>query len=357
MKISIKKTIFITFLFIPSLLFANITKSIDLSNKGDIDGAVEILNSMLIENPLDLEARFLRAKILTLSGQGDLVIGDLKALLTLDINPKDKSEIEGLIAITEGVSKRGSNIVYVELGISHSDNVNGWSKDGKSTAPSTGNIVDLPASIYGGKKAYEDETYDGKIGLSGTYKVLPDKNYKIFYSASQSSAQSQDTVNKENSSTSVSTGIILPTNYMDLTLGLSHRNVNKVNNYTNSANQVTNVSSDSKSDTYFLSLGRVLGNGKLSYTLAFANNDYSGLSNSNNSDSETMSNSLRYNYQLTNKTSFGVSASMTDSDNKYDTADAKRSANKDVLSYGANLNYKLTKNQEFRFSYNCSENI
>ena len=353
MKISIKKTLFI-FLFIPSLLFANINKSVELSNSGDIDGAVEILNSMLIENPLDLEARFLRAKILTLSGQGDLVIGDLKALLTLDINPSDKKEIEGLIAIIEGVTKKSSNIVYVEVGVTHSDNVNGWSKDGKSTAPSTGNIVDLPASIYGGKKAYEDETYNGKIGLSGTYQISQDKNYKIFYSASQSGTQSQDTVNKENTSTSFSSGLILPTDYVDFTLGLSYRNADKVNYHTNSKNQVTNVNSDVKTNTYFLSLSRIIWNSKLSYTLAFANNDYSGLSNSNNSDSETMTNSLRYNHQLGKNASFGLSTSLTDSDNKYNTADAKRSANKDIVSYGTNLNYKLTRNQEIKLSYSLS---
>ena len=71
-------------IFFPKSVLADLQKSVELSNSGDINGAVEILNSMLIKNPLDLEARFLRAKILTLSGQGDLVIGDLKALMTLE---------------------------------------------------------------------------------------------------------------------------------------------------------------------------------------------------------------------------------------------------------------------------------
>ena len=342
-------------IFFPKSVLADLQKSVELSNSGDIDGAVEILNSMLIKNPLDLEARFLRAKILTLSGQGDLVIGDLKALMTLDINPNDKKEIEGLIALTEGIaSKRSSNVFSIQFGVVHSDNVNGWSKDGKASALATGNDVDLPASIYGGKKAYEDETYDGKVSFSGTYTVNPDKNYKIFYSLSQSGAQSQDTVNKENTSSSISSGFILPTNLVDFTLGMSYRKTDKVNKYTDSKNNVQNVSSDSISNSYFLSTSKVFGKSKLSYTLSFANNDYSGLSTSNNSDSETMTNSIRFNHKLSKKTSFGLSTSLTNSEPKLDTVDAKKAARKDSMTYGANLNYSLTSNQQIKLSYNLS---
>ena len=145
--------------------------AVELANVGDIEGAIAILDAILIANPLDLNARFLRSKLLVLSGRGAEVLGDLRTLKSLGVSKSDQAEIDRLIRIAVRDDKRLSETVFLELGLGYTDNANNWPTAGKATNLDDGSDIIIPASVYGGSRAYSDTTARVRFGVNGTYRL------------------------------------------------------------------------------------------------------------------------------------------------------------------------------------------
>lgn len=181
--------------------------AVKLANSGDIKGAVERLNAILVADPLDLEARFLRAKILVLNGRGTEVLGDLLILETLGLSDADRAEVRRLIRIAESDGRRLSQTAFLELGLGFTDNANNWPVTGKATNPRDGWELTIPASVYGGSKAYSDTTSHVRLGTSGTLRLDESGATSGFHSLVLSGTKASRTVESQGRTKSVSTGI------------------------------------------------------------------------------------------------------------------------------------------------------
>ncbi len=315
--------------------------AVRLANSGDVEGAVERLNAILVADPLDLEARFLRAKILVLNGRGSEVIGDLRILETLGLSDADRAEVRRLIRIAEGDSGRLSQTAFLELGLGFTDNANNWPAKGKATNPRDGReLTTITPSVYGGSKAYSDTTSHVRLGTSGTLRLDKSGATSGFYALVLSGTRASRTVESQGRTTSVSTGIRHRLGRVTASFRLSFLNADRVNRYGELNFPVTtDVISRSASAGLDYRLG---GRGLLGYRISRGRQDHSGLREADNSDAEVLSHGLTWYSRIGSGSFYAVRAIRAKSQARLSTVAAARAASdqdRTALSviYGAEL--------------------
>ena len=315
--------------------------AVRLANSGDVEGAVERLNAILIADPLDLEARFLRAKILVLNGRGAEVLGDLRILGTLGLSDADRAEVRRLIRIAEGDGGRLSQTAFLELGLGFTNNANNWPAKGKATNPADGReLTTITPSVYGGSKAYSDTTSHVRLGTRGTLRLDDSGATSGFYALTLSGTRASRTVESQGRTTSVSTGIGHRLGRVTASFRLSFLHADRVNTYGEFNFPVTtDVISRSASAGLGYRLGR---NGLLGYRVSRGRQDHSGLRVADNSDADVLTHGLTWYSRVGSGSFYAIRAIRAKSQARLSTVAAARAASdrdRTALSvtYGAKL--------------------
>lgn len=315
--------------------------AVRLANSGDVEGAVERLNAILVADPLDLEARFLRAKILVLNGRGAEVLGDLRILETLGLSDADRDEVRGLIRIAEGDGGRFSQTAFLELGLGFTDNANNWPAAGKATNPRDGReLTTIPPSVYGGSRAYSDTTRHVRLGTSGTLRLDERGATRVFYALALSGTRASRTVESQGRTTSVSTGIRHRVGRVIASFKLALLRADRVNTYGEFNLPVTtDVVARSASAGLDYRLG---GRSLLGYRVSHGRQDHSGLREADNSDAEVLTHGLTWYSRIGSGSFYAVRAIQAKSQARLsEVAAARAASDKDrtelSVTYGTEL--------------------
>ncbi len=315
--------------------------AVRLANSGDVEGAVERLNAILVADPLDLEVRFLRAKILVLNGRGAEVLGDLRILETLGLSDADRAEVRRLIRIAEGDGGRLSQTVFLELGLGFTNNANNWPAAGKATNPRDGReLTTIPASIYGGSKAYSDTTSHVRLGTRGTLRLDESGATSGFYALVLSGTRASRTVESQGRTSLLSTGIRHRLGRVIASFKLDFLHADRVNTYGELNFPVTtDVVARSASAGLDYRLG---GASLLGYRVSRGRQNHYRLRGADNLDADVLTHGLAWYSRFGSGSFYAVRAIRAKSQARLSAVAAARAAsdkNRTALSatYGAKL--------------------
>ncbi len=329
--------------------------AVELANVGDIEGAIALLDAILIANPLDLDARFLRSKLLVLSGRGAEVLGDLRTLESLGVSEADQAEIDQLIKIALRDDKRLSGTVFLEWGLGYTDNANNWPTAGKSTNPFDGSVLTPSASIYGGSRAYSDTTVRIRFGANGTYRLSEHGRTLAYYALMLSRVAARQTVESEGRTLSVSTGMRHRMGRAAVTFGLNYSNADRVNRYGTLRLPVTTDTVDRS-----VSVGldfRVGSVGLLAYNVSLGEHDHSGLDQADLSDADSTVHRVTWQSPIGGDSYYIVRAYRAQSRAQLSVDQARRISDKDRTRLSATYGTALGdhKRLELAASYGVTE--
>ncbi len=312
--------------------------AVELANSGDVEGAVERLNAILIVDPLDLEARFLRAKILVLNGRGSEVLDDLRIMESLGLSDADRAEVRQLIRFAEGDTRRLSSIAFLELGLGFTDNANSWPDAGKATVD--GQEFTYPASVYGGSKAYSDTTAHGRLGLSGVLRLDQRNATRAFYALTLSGARASRTVESEGRTTSASAGIRHSLGKVTASFRINLSDTDRVNTY---GERNLPVTTDMVSRSASVGLGYRLGSdGLLGYSLGYGRRDHSGIRDADNSDADVMTHGLSWQSRIAGDSFYVVRATHARARARLSADPARSASDKDITAFSVTYGTELS---------------
>ncbi|MGC6511564.1 MAG: tetratricopeptide repeat protein [Parvibaculales bacterium] len=270
--------------------------------QGDPKAALAAIERVLVQQPTNLPARLLRARILMAMGSDLQARGELEALAILPLNEEISQEVSKMLAALDRRQSRWTSMANISFGYLDGDNVNSFPNSGQAELPQgTSDFV----SSNGAREfdtPVSDEALTSSISLYTEYDLMNQAADKLFFSLNASEVFDSDTEFMEYTSFGFSAGAKLNRFGLSIIPSVSYAEID------------SNTQPDTVFENIGLNISKSISAKTTLYTTLSANRrDYktsADYPSADNSDTETLSASIGASIALGNRWRANLSASM-----------------------------------------------
>ncbi len=321
--------------------------------------ALRLSEQLLIANPRDLQARFLRATILVSLGRGAQIRDEVALMARLDLSAKDKSRAQALLAAIDKQNQRLALAADFSIGYGYTDNANSWPESGQYTYRD-GAVGALPDPAYEEFSELDDTFYSVKLGLSGSYIFGQSRKNIVRFGISQTEKKGADTENIDSAFTryNVSFETMLPLE-IRARLGFFVSDDDRTNQkiaFDGDGQSVLN--SDREKTSFDFLLSKKFGIFSAGLRFAALETDVSGVPNADISDAHADTGSFFIGFPLGRTNYFRLGMSSTEQRSDYggtNKQDGRERVDKDSDNYTFLFVKSFGSNHRLILSYTASE--
>jgi tetratricopeptide (TPR) repeat protein len=320
--------------------------------QGKLDEALVNIEKVLIADPRNLDARYVRGQILYLLGRGDEVLEEIKLLSTLPLPADKKIRAKKLAQNIEGADGWQFK-ARIGFNVTGNDNANSFPEsgifeyfDGTSTT-----LVNRVDNVNDDAVAKIDDTSFGVSGsFEGKYQFDRDTlNFSI-------SAQENDGDKTENTSSSTTAGSLgykMVRGANNLNFGLNYTTIDRTNTvYSDTRDGQVQLNNDIDVVQTRFGYSYKFQNGwRLFYNFKYTEQDHSNTPTADDSDSEEQSHSIGALGKITGSLYARAHLTYSDREASESYADAIAKTDREQDGYGLGLFWLPNANHRVNFFY------
>ena len=324
--------------------------------QGQLDEALTNIEKVLIANPRNLDARYIRGQILYLLGRGNEVLEEIKLLSTLPLPADKKSRAKKLARNIEGANGWQFK-ARIGLNATGNDNANSFPESGifEYFDGTTTTLVNRVDNVNDDAVAKIDDTIFGVMaGFEGKYQLDRDS---INFSISAQENEGDKTENTTSSTMAASLGYKMVRGSNNLNVGLGYTTIDRTNTVF-SATRDGQVQLNNDIDVVQARFGYSykFQNGlRLFYNFKYMEQDHSNTPTANDSDSEEQIHSIGALSKLTSTLYARAHVTYSDREAAESYADAVAKTEREQDGYGLGLFWLPNTNHRVNFFYEYAE--
>ena len=193
--------------------------------QGDPKAALAAIERVLVQQPANLPARLMRARILMAMGSDLQARGELEALAILPLGADIKREVAKMLDALDRRQSRWTSLASISFGYLDGDNVNSFPNSGLAELPQgTSDFI----SSNGAREfdtPVSDEAITSSVGIYTEYDMMNQSADKLFFSLNASEVFDSDTEFMEYTSLGVSAGAKLNRFGFNITPSISYAEI------------------------------------------------------------------------------------------------------------------------------------
>lgn len=341
---------------------ANIGETVALNlalvnlQQGKLDEALMNIEKVLIANPQNLDARYIRGQILYLLGRGDEVLEEIKLLSTLPLPADKKLRARKLAQNIEGADGWQFK-ARIGLSVTGNDNANSFPESGifEYFDGTTTTLINRVDNVNDDAVAKIDDTSFGLMAdFEGKYQFGQDSlNFSI-------SAQETDGDKAENTTSNTTAGALsykMVRGANNLNFGLGYTTIDRTNTvFSASRNGQVQLNNDIDVKQARFGYSYKLQNGwRLFYNFKYMEQDHSNTPTANDSDSEELSHSAGMLAKLSASVYARMHLTYSDREATEATTNAVAKTEREQDSYGLGIFWLPNANHQVNFFYEYAE--
>lgn len=324
--------------------------------QGKLDEALINIEKVLIADPRNFDARYIRGQILYLLGRGDEVLEEIKLLSTLPLPADKKIRAKKLAQNIEGADGWQFK-ARIGLSVTSNDNANSFPESGifEYFDGTTTTLINRVDNVNDDAVAKIDDTSFGLMaGFEGKYQFDQDSlNFSI-------SAQEIDGDKTENTTSNTMAGALsykMVRGANNLNLGLGYTTIDRTNTvFSVTRNGQVQLNNDIDVIQARLGYSYKLQNGwRLFYNFKYTEQDHSNTPTANDSDSEELSHSVGTLAKFSSSVYARMHVTHSDREAAESSANAVAKTEREQDGYGFGIFWLPKANHQVNFFYEYAE--
>ena len=324
--------------------------------QGKLDEALINIEKVLIADPRNLDARYIRGQILYLIGRGDEVLEEIKLLSTLPLPADKKIRAKKLAQNIEGADGWQFK-ARIGLSVTGNDNANSFPESGifEYFDGTTTTLINRVDNVNDDAVAKIDDTSFGLMaGFEGKYQFDQDS---LNFSISAQETEGDKTENTTSNTTAGALSYKMVRGANNLNFGLGYTTIDRTNTvFSATRNGQVQLNNDIDVIQARFGYSYKLQNGwRLFYNFKYMEQDHSKTPTANDSDSEEQIHSIGALSKLTGTLYARAHVTYSDREAAESYADAVAKTEREQDGYGLGLFWLPNTNHRVNFFYEYAE--